>query len=96
MSGLGFWYDSDGNKSYGRVASGYCVVAAISCFVAGVMVPALAGYCLSAMTAFLWSAAGFYGTSKGQQAVRHISSRLAHIKAFKSGAAVAPSPDEEK
>ena len=95
MAGLGYWYDSDGNKSYGRVASGYCVVAAVACFVAGIMVPTLAGYCLSAMSAFLWSAAGFYGTSKGQQAVKYVVGGLSHIKAFKSGAAVAPSPEEK-
>lgn len=95
MAGLGYWYDSDGNKSYGRVASGYCVVAAVACFVAGILVPALAWYCLSAMTAFLWSAAGFYGTSKGQQVAGYIANGFSQLMSFKAGAVVASSTEDK-
>lgn len=64
---LGYFQDSDGNNSFGRVASAYCVVASVFAFAAGLILPAMASYCAGSTSAFLLSAAGFYGTSKGQQ-----------------------------
>lgn len=63
----GFFTDADGGLSYGRLASAYCVTAALLLAVAGLWIPAMASYCADLVGSFLLTGAGFYGTSKGQQ-----------------------------
>lgn len=74
-SPLGFFYDADGNKSFGRLAAGYLIVAAVFAFVAGFLLPLQAAYCAAAMTSFLTTAGAFYLASKGQQSVTSIFGR---------------------
>jgi hypothetical protein len=65
----GFFRDADGNRSFGRVASMFSLLAAASAFTVGLWMPLQAAYCTGAMNSLLVSAAGFYATSKGQQAL---------------------------
>lgn len=65
--------DSDGHISYGRLASAYCLVGALDAFICGFIFPQFQTYCTSFMNAMLLQSIGFYGVSKGQQAVSAFS-----------------------
>ncbi len=59
--------DDRGQLSSGRVFAGYCTVAALFCWLAGVVLPGLATHAQSGMQAFLAAAATFYGAGKAAE-----------------------------
>jgi hypothetical protein len=59
--------DDRGQLSSGRVFAGYCTVAAILCWVAGVILPPLIAHAQSGMNSLLAAAAGFYGAGKASE-----------------------------
>ena len=59
--------DDRGQLSSGRVFAGYCVVAALACWVSGLWLPALASHAESGTQAFLAAAAVFYGSGKAAE-----------------------------
>ena len=59
--------DDRGALSSGRVFAGYCVVAALGCWLAGLVLPAQAAHAVSGMQAFLASAATFYAAGKATE-----------------------------
>lgn len=59
--------DDRDQLSSGRVFAGYCTVAALLCWVAGVALPPLQAHAQSGMQAFLAAAATFYGAGKAAE-----------------------------
>lgn len=67
MSCLEIFQDDTGAYSAGRVYAGYCVVAALACWIAGLWVPSSAAHAESGLQAFLAAAATFYGAGKAAE-----------------------------
>lgn len=67
MTWTEIFQDDTGAYSAGRVYAGYCVVAALCCWLAGIVLPALQAHAQSGMQAFLAAAATFYGAGKAAE-----------------------------
>lgn len=67
MKWIEIFQDDTGAYSAGRVYAGYCAVAALLCWVAGLWLPPMASHAESGMQAFLAAAATFYGAGKAAE-----------------------------
>jgi len=59
--------DDRGHLSSGRIFAGYCVVTALFCWLAGILLPEQANHAQSGMQAFLASGFAFYGGGKAAE-----------------------------
>ena len=100
---VGVFRDYRGEASFGRVAAGYCVVAAVLIFQAPFFLPQMASYCASVGGSLLLTAGSFYLTSKGEQtlstvAEKRLTDNISKLKALlgiKDDAAADPTATTE-
>lgn len=59
--------DDRAQLSAGRIYAGYCVIAALACWVAGVWWHSLAAHAQTGMNAFLTTGVAFYGAGKASE-----------------------------
>lgn len=78
----GFFSDSDGNRSFGRLFAAVCIYAAIIAFFVGYYseIPKVHEYCEKFQNLMTSTATWLYGSSKGQQAASSVANLLQGMK----------------
>lgn len=69
----GFFRDADGNLSYARLGSAFCLLASVGAFLVGLHWREIMEHCHRFINTMTTTAMGLYGSSKAQQAVTSFS-----------------------
>lgn len=69
----GFFRDADGNLSYARLGSAFCLLASAGAFLVGLHWKDIMEHCHRFINTMTTTAMGLYGSSKAQQTVTSFS-----------------------